>query len=380
MRNGYIVLNDIHYGVGKVPSNLITLSLKNTLNNYDLKASPIHTIYIAGDLTDKLLLNTSEAYKDMMDFGMFLGRYCEEHDIKLRMLEGTPLHDRGQMSLFEKAYSSFDIDFKYINDIHIEYRKDLDAHILYVPDEIRPTAVETEDAIRKLMKKIKIDKVETAIIHGMFTYQMPYESDKKLSEDFFLSIVNGHIHIGHIHQYSNLDRIYAGGSWDRVSQNDDGKKGGTVTTYSNITKTYVTKRLYNKYSTPFVTVKVKDTFNPVELAEEIMQKAYRQSSMPVKINVRILSKNKSTANVIEYLPFKFHFDISVEDEVKPKKLQSSDEEEGIYNEVKRTQFNINESTLFSLITDKAGMTFEEIELLKEEFSRNEVLSKALPKS
>jgi hypothetical protein len=76
------------------------------------------------------------------------------------------------------------------------------------------------------MRETGISKVDYAIMHGQFEYQLPpvVKAQKHSSEEY-LKIVDKLISIGHVHQFSKNDRIIAQGSPDRFTNGDEGPKG-----------------------------------------------------------------------------------------------------------------------------------------------------------
>lgn len=236
----YLVLSDIHIGHKVNPSENIYLNLIKYLRDikplfYHPKnnSKGIKAIFIAGDLFDRYLANYSREYITANRLLVYLVKFCKEHDIALRVLEGTPLHDWNQSEMFSDVIKELEIsvDFKYINDLYIEKNERLNLNILYVPDEYKHKAADTFKDIVKLMKKENLSQVDIAIMHGAFKYQIPMLSPEIAhDEEDFDKIVKYAIHIGHVHTYSRKGKIIAQGSFDRLAHGEEGPKYGVVAT------------------------------------------------------------------------------------------------------------------------------------------------------
>jgi DNA repair exonuclease SbcCD nuclease subunit len=150
--------------------------------------------------------------------------------ISLRILEGTPRHDRKQAATLLRMTSTTPVDIQYHDQIYMGLDESLDKKILYIPDEASSTAAVTQDKVKQLLALNNWDKVDIIIMHGMFNFQLgriPY-SVKVHDEDFYLSIVNDFIAIGHIHTHSVLNKIVAPGSFDRLNHGEEEQKGGVL--------------------------------------------------------------------------------------------------------------------------------------------------------
>lgn len=92
----------------------------------------------------KALLTYSIEYMLSMEWLFQLVKFCSVNNIKLRLLEGTPSHDNRQGKIMPKLLKDWNlnIDFKYIQDIEIEYDLVNNIHILYVPDRNDKIATE----------------------------------------------------------------------------------------------------------------------------------------------------------------------------------------------------------------------------------------------
>lgn len=187
-------------------------------------------IFIGGDITDSLMEFASDNAIAYRKWVSDLLRYCAKHDIMLRIIEGTPLHDWGQAIIFieENENHSIGCDVKYFNDITIEKIERYNIDVLYIPDEARATTDITWDCVQQLLAANNLDMVDFAVMHGAFGYQLPDIADiqnKVHNEENYTAIVRHYIFIGHIHQHRPNGKIIPNGSLDRLRHGEEDIKG-----------------------------------------------------------------------------------------------------------------------------------------------------------
>ena len=229
--NKILVVSDIHLGNKRTKTSKIITNLRSCLfkkENQDIKV-----MFLAGDVFDTLLKLNDPDLVDIKVFIKDLLTFCNIFKIKLRILEGTPSHDWKQSLLFITLADLLqlrDLDIKYIDTIHVEIIKDLNMSVLYIPDEIQPTTDKTLAIAKTVIANSGLDKVDIAIMHGQFDYQLPAHIKKipRHSSDEYLALVKKAIFIGHVHTFSMYKRIIAQGSFDRLSHNEEEKKGYVV--------------------------------------------------------------------------------------------------------------------------------------------------------
>jgi DNA repair exonuclease SbcCD nuclease subunit len=229
----YLVLSDIHLGHNTNKVQEIIENLRKYLVENHKIFKQLDIVFLAGDIFDKLLSNHSKEYIMAIEWLTELILYCGGNNIKLRILEGTPSHDWKQSKLINTVLNKLNInvDFKYIDTLYIETMTDLNLSILYVPDEYKHDASETYLEVLNLLKENNLSKVDIAIMHGQFNYQLPMIKLKSShDEDLYLDIVKYYISIGHIHTPSVFDRIIAQGSFDRLAHGEEEDKGGILIT------------------------------------------------------------------------------------------------------------------------------------------------------
>lgn len=227
----YIVISDIHLGNKRNKTKDILNALYAFFEPYTAR-DDIDIIFLAGDVFDGLLDLSDEAVYDISLWMRWLIRYCARCDVKLRILEGTPRHDRQQSRLFEIVKtvdsSASGADVLYVKTLNIEYIRDYDIYVLYVPDEWNSSTDKTLSQVKQLMSSIGIDKVDISIMHGMFGYQVPkgVTTIPTHSEIEYLGLTRYYIHIGHDHTFSMYERIIVNGSFDRLCHGEENPKGG----------------------------------------------------------------------------------------------------------------------------------------------------------
>ena len=264
------ILSDIHLGHPKNSTNDITTNLKKEFP-HNATTAELDIIFLAGDVFDRLLSLPDEEvyYADM--WIMYMLDLCSRYDIMLRILDGTKSHDWFQSNRFETIAKIMQTpcDVKYIKDLSIEYIAKFDINVLYVPDEWQNTTDRTLLDVYELLKAKGLNKVDYAIMHGAFDYQLgDHIKGHKHDSAKYLEIVNEIIFIGHIHTHSRHDRIIAQGSFDRLSHGEEEPKGHVriKTTDSGP----IIKFVENKNAKIFKTINCKsldleETFNKIDM-------------------------------------------------------------------------------------------------------------------
>lgn len=289
MKIKYLVLSDIHLGHNINKTENIINNLNKYFEMYSKKFKDLDMIIIAGDVFDKLLVNSGNDYILSVKWLTDLILYCQRNNIVLRILEGTPSHDWKQMksisSIIEKL--ELKLDYKYIDTLTIEHIDRFKLNILYIPDEYKIKASDTYKEVLKLMKKNKLTQVDLAIMHGQFNYQLPFQLESSHNEEDYLSIVKYYIHIGHIHTSSINNRILAQGSFDRLAHAEEENKGGMLIQLDT-EKENSYEFLINTNSMIFKTIKFKK-----ETLEEIIKKLdIELKKLPGGSNIRITSEHE----------------------------------------------------------------------------------------
>lgn len=185
-------------------------------------------VVIPGDVFDRLL---SYDNRELDQIQAWITRFlyrCAEHDVLVRIVEGTPSHDWKQSRFFteQAANANIPVDVHYAATLSIEYIERYDCHVLYVPDKWRPDPNDTLAEVRSLLASRNLDQVDFAVMHGAFEYQLPSIVKEPTHDSAaYLSLVAYYIFIGHVHTPTRHERILAAGSVDRLAQNEEEPKG-----------------------------------------------------------------------------------------------------------------------------------------------------------
>lgn len=283
----YLVTSDIHLGHKKTPTAHIIQSFKTHILND--KHTDLDVLVIAGDLFDHLLyMNTKEA-QQCIAFIYYLLEYCYTHQITLLILEGTPFHDWYQSNMVVRINElrKHKATLYYHKTLEIQYLPEYQKHVLFIPDE---WCKDQEDLDRQIQAKLtehNISKVDIAILHGQFRYQLNGRPTSAFCYDeaYFLNLVRERIHIGHYHIYSEFDRITANGSLERLAHGEEQPKGALLVNHG------VASFIENPDAYSYVTIKITDKHTQAQLDKQI--KRLRHGS-----HVRLLMEPTSEFNVI----------------------------------------------------------------------------------
>lgn len=221
------VISDIHLGHTRNSTSGIIKNLRRAIPD-NAETSELDCIFLAGDVFDSLLTLPDEDVLDIDTWIVFLLRLCCKHNIILRVLEGTPSHDWKQSDRFTTLNQIMGIgaNVRHVKDLSIEYLEALNKHVLYVPDEWETSTEKTLGQVQELLRAHGLAQVDLAIMHGQFDYQLPaHVKAPKHDSTAYLELVRDLIFIGHVHVFSQFQRIIAQGSFDRLSHGEEGPKG-----------------------------------------------------------------------------------------------------------------------------------------------------------
>lgn len=283
-------ISDIHLGNNRNKTEDIIRALDdNLLNNPAVKSCNI--LFIAGDLFDRLLAPDAPERTDIFHWFVRLCKFCARNSIILRILEGTPSHDWKQSEIFPtlREISETVLDFKYIKNLSIEHFDKYNVNVLYMPDEWRPTAQETLDQVKELLKSKGIETVDFGVFHGNFEYQLPMKMNhvSAHSSEEYLKLVKHLIFIGHIHTHSRFERIVAQGSFDRLSHNEEEPKGFVIAEVNTTTNTRDVFFIENKDARVYKTIDCSG----LSLQETIEKATETIKHLPANSNIRIAAEN-----------------------------------------------------------------------------------------
>jgi DNA repair exonuclease SbcCD nuclease subunit len=219
--------SDLHLGHGKNPPEEMVERLKKRFPR-DAETAKLDVIVLAGDVYDHLLNLPQDHVSVIDDWIIYMLRLCKALGIQLWVLRGTPSHDRDQSARFVWLNETLEIgcDLLYVDTLRIVWMPKFSIHVLFVPDEWTDDADKTLEEVKDLMRQQGIDKVDYAVMHGQFEFQLPpVVKAQKHSSAAYLALVRYLIFIGHVHLFNRLDRIIAQGSFDRISHGEEMPKG-----------------------------------------------------------------------------------------------------------------------------------------------------------
>lgn len=231
--------------------------------------------FLNGDFFDREVNFDSCSFDPIYDTIINLFALCERNQTKLRVLQGTWTHDRGQLKRFEVFYRNHrcSFDFKYIDSIELEriVFKDRELKVFYVPDDLAfQNSSDIVEVVKDKMRERGWDSVDYGCMHGFFDFTFP----KNISQEnrivfnkeqfpFVKKIIN----VGHVHQYRSDDFVYSNGSFGRDTHGDEDPKGCIYV--SDHPDRYVAKFIENKKANVFDTLVVPTDFDTTDIVKLI---------------------------------------------------------------------------------------------------------------
>lgn len=250
------VLGDVHLGHNNTKADHILASLRFMLPFNEVTAK-LDLIIIEGDWTDRSLSMTDPYIWEIKRYVNELIRFCAINDIVLRICRGTPSHDWNQPYMFvhENETNNLGCDVRYITDVSVEHHEKLGLDILYVPDEWRPTTEETWSDVEAALRSAGLQQVDIAVVHGTFPHQLPKNAQNPAfvhDPERYSKIVKHWVFVGHIHFMSQIGKIVAAGSFDRISHGEEADKGYIIAEINDAcedTLSFIVNTVAKKYIT-----------------------------------------------------------------------------------------------------------------------------------
>jgi DNA repair exonuclease SbcCD nuclease subunit len=308
MAKKILVFSDVHLNHKKTPTKYIIDNIRKYIHDVIYKES-IDCVFIAGDLFDSLMyLNNIELNSIISWISTFLN-LCMEKNTSIRVLEGTPSHDWKQSRLFDLIIGSNQslykkLDFKYHDDLTIEYVDKLKMNVLYIPDEYGLTAEYTFNKVLEKLEEHNLSKVDLVIMHGLFDFQEigPTAGNKATHKSLnYLNICNHYVFVGHSHVHTFYKRILVEGSFDRLAHGEESAKGFIVATLNDDPTNDEFYFMENKDAKIYKTIEIRSTdiekaINQVERHINKLPKGSHlrmlvKSTNPIYNNIDIISKN-----------------------------------------------------------------------------------------
>lgn len=253
-------ISDIHLGNAANPAEFVIRGLEKKLTPKYLKG--LDLLFINGDVFDRgLPLN----HRDVPHITSWIRRLlarCAKLGITVIVLEGTPSHDRLQSQLFvainDAAEEHEKCDLRYIKEVSIEYIEKYDLHLLCIPDEKNTSDEVTYRQVRDLMQTRALEKVDFALMHGFFDFQVPVGQVRRFHDsEAYRAIIRYLGFIGHDHTFQQRGNLIVQGSPDRQRHGMEEDKG-FVRAIVHRDGTFHAKFEVNEHAMVFKTVEVDE--------------------------------------------------------------------------------------------------------------------------
>ena len=207
-------VGDIHFFHDQTPTKHIIDNLNRYLVVKDI-LKDVDLLTIAGDVFDCQVPYDDPRVGEVERWITHLLRACAACNVVVRVVEGTPSHDRRQSDVFNRQAEALelDVDVKWVSTLSIEHIDKLGIDILYVPDKWNPISTEdTYQQVLGLLKQHGLQSVHVALMHGAFEYQLPViVKEPAHDSEKYQKIVKFLIFIGHVHVSMPRDRIVPSG-------------------------------------------------------------------------------------------------------------------------------------------------------------------------
>lgn len=220
--------SDVHLGCDRIDQMEMVTLFENILFEWIPK---VKLVTIVGDLFDDSIVLSNSGAIYILDFITKFLHICDENNVTVRLLRGTFSHDRNQCQAVKSMADSMNVknDVKYYDKIDVEYIKELDLKIGYIPDDLSPSFKTSQNAIELLKDKmlaLGFDNLDYVLFHGYAEHVLPPKAHPKyvFNADQF-PFVKKCVLAGHIHQHSSFRNFYYHGSLDRLAFNEEDSKG-----------------------------------------------------------------------------------------------------------------------------------------------------------
>lgn len=343
-------VSDIHLGNRRNKTSDIIAGLDVAFPDNE-ETGKLDLIVLVGDVFDRELnFPDADIYEIEMWFARLLA-ICSKRKIILRVLEGTRSHDWGQSIAFEKIikHKGLELDFKYVSALSIEFIPKLGINVLYVPDDLGPPD-RTLEEVKSLMAFKELTQVDYAFMHGQFEYQLPanIKGIPRHSSEEYLKLVKHYIFIGHIHVHSTYDRIIAQGSFDRLTQGEEGPKGHVRATITEDAQEHFF--IENKMAKIYKSYQCKD----MDLEKTLAFLREKVKKLPDGANVRVVvDKNHpilTNMNALIAMYPTIVWDKLVKDDAKTSKEVTVDDETEMFATA------ITKDNIVTLVTERISKT------------------------
>lgn len=330
-----LFFSDVHLLHKQTPTSVIIFNLM-LLIRYVIE-TPLDAIYILGDLFDERDTLENDDLIKSIGFLNELLQICKDKNIALRVLEGTPKHDRKQSRVILELNKKFGVDLKYVDDIAVFKDEKINKVVGLVPDEYRDDASETTKLFKGLMKSNGYNQIDIAGMHGMFKFQIPHiEAKANFDEYEWMKMVRLAIMIGHDHKTKQKGIIRVTGSPDCLSHGEVGVKGvHVVDFYDDYAEGWFVQ---NPHPCPYLTVdgdgkSDEEIIRGVEAAVKEIEKSPHSKHGKLRVtyphdsDIRVTLRSLSERYGIEIKPQRL---VNKDRIIKINKALSEKTEEGIH--------------------------------------------------
>ncbi len=252
----FIVVSDLHLGSRKTPTESTIKGLKKCI--FNLQAlKDIDAVFFTGDFTDRELSYSSTEAMLITEFEAYMLRIADDTNTALRILEGTPYHEWGQVEHLIRIKNGLGLstDVEYYTGFQIVTDPTLDLVIGYVCDEYSTSYVDAEKIVEEKLITLGV-KPDLFFLHGFFGFQVPKLDIKTYDENKWKNWAYA-IYIGHDHTNKSKGIITIPGSFNRTSHGEEGPKGYLVV--EKVGNRYKTEFKINPYATKYITLEFNDT-------------------------------------------------------------------------------------------------------------------------
>ncbi|ASU03634.1 putative nuclease SbcCD, D subunit [Erwinia phage vB_EamM_RisingSun] len=356
--------SDQHCLHNKTPTEHILANLSRFFY-VDNDLAKVDMIVFGGDFLDRLVEATDKNLMKVLGWIKVFLKKCEDHNVKVRFLEGTSSHDWGQPKHFEFAVPH-EADVKYVDTLSVETFPEFNnLTMMYVPDNMgNRTPDEIWELALQVLNQAELKEVDLIAFHGGFYYQLPEKAWKHAHmESRWESIVKYGIFAGHIHIPSHKGKIYCSGSFDRIRHGEEHPKGGYIIELDNVADTFKATFYENKKALPYLTMWINKEMTAEDLVEKI-HLFIRNHKLPPHSQIKIRNGNGAVVNPVvnilstEYPKLGFSVENDSEDEaVIDKTLFDPNLYQGV---------TLDENNLFDALYAETQEKFNSLSLSREE--------------
>lgn len=260
-----VELTDLHIGRTNIPPDMVRQHLVKYLYP---KLADADILDVGGDFFDCLCNLNNDAGIIATVIVDELIEMALEHKFYIRVVRGTFSHDRFQNRLFlTQRRSELQLGknplVKVVDRISIEVFEDLKISVLYCPDD-QPYPDVTQ-ALIDVIDAHKLKTVDFIFSHGYFEHLLPKGLVKvphnTLFYDRIKNRVSGAILNGHVHTANVYEKVFNGGSFERLQHGEEENKGFFVLTYDVKSHKITYEFVVNEDTIPFITMDINKAFN-----------------------------------------------------------------------------------------------------------------------